>query len=55
MRDIKVNYSKIEKIMNFKCKMTIDDGITEIKRLLESGIIENPDSEKYRNSNFIIN
>lgn len=49
LRDYRVNFDKISNCLNFEINRTVDDGIFEIRKALLSSIIENPDSEKYRN------
>ena len=50
MRDIRVSYKKIQKKLGFQAKFSVKDGIKEILHLLQSGIITNPFSERYRHA-----
>jgi len=54
MRDISVDFSKIERVLGFKARLTVDDGIREILQVLRSGIIRNPQDQQYRNAQFIV-
>jgi len=48
-RDYKVDFSKIKNELGFSITKTICDGILEIKNVLESGIIKDPYSKRFRN------
>lgn len=48
-RNYRVSADKAKKILNFKPVLDIDDGITEIKALLESGRIRDINSPRYSN------
>jgi nucleoside-diphosphate-sugar epimerase len=48
-RDYRVNSDKIKKELGFKITMTVPDGIAEIKRIIQEGVILNPDDQKYYN------
>lgn len=48
-RDYRVNCDKIEKELGFKITKTVPDGISEIIKLMRSGIIADTYSEKFRN------
>jgi nucleoside-diphosphate-sugar epimerase len=54
MRDISVDFSKIERLLGFKTRLTVDDGIREILQALRSGMIRNPQDQQYRNAQFIV-
>jgi nucleoside-diphosphate-sugar epimerase len=54
MRDITVDFSKIERVLGFKSRLTADDGIREVLQALRSGMIRNPQDQKYRNAQFIV-
>jgi nucleoside-diphosphate-sugar epimerase len=49
-RDYKVDFSKINKILGFKTKITVPEGIKEIRQALDKGVFSEPDSAIYRNS-----
>ncbi len=50
MRDIRVSYTKIQKILGFHARKSIREGIQEVIALLRSGLIDDPFSDQYRNA-----
>jgi hypothetical protein len=48
-RSYHVDFSKLEKELDFKNVKTVKDGITEIKNGLEEGLFKNPMNIKYYN------
>jgi nucleoside-diphosphate-sugar epimerase len=54
MRDIGVSYNKIHKQLGFHTRWTVEDGIREIIHILQTGLIKDPSSERYRNAEFIV-
>ena len=54
MRDITVSFAKIKSVLGFDTTLDVDDGIRELLYALKSGIIRNPNDEKYRNAQFIV-
>ena len=48
-RDYRVDFTKIQEELGFKITKTVPDGIREIKKVLESGIIDDPYGQKFRN------
>jgi nucleoside-diphosphate-sugar epimerase len=54
MRDITVSFAKIKRVLGFETTLDVDDGIRELLFALKSGIIRNPNDEKYRNAQFIV-
>jgi len=48
-RSYRVNFEKIMETLNYRGKMTIEDGVREIKESLESGYIQNPKLRAYYN------
>lgn len=49
-RDYRVSFEKIKKGSGFEISKRVPDGIREVKQLIDSRIIQNPDDQKYRNS-----
>jgi nucleoside-diphosphate-sugar epimerase len=49
-RDYRVRFEKIRNVLGFRISRSIPDGIREIRECLESGIIENPDDQRYFNT-----
>jgi len=54
MRDITVSFAKIRNVLGFDTMLDVDDGIRELLFALKAGIIRNPNDEKYRNAQFIV-
>lgn len=54
MRDITVSFAKIRNVLGFDTTLDVDDGIRELLFALKAGIIRNPNDEKYRNAQFIV-
>ena len=48
-RDYRVDFSKIKNELGFSISKTVPDGIKEIKKIVESGIITDCYSKKYKN------
>ena len=49
-RDYRVDFSKIKNNLGFKISKTVPDGILEIKKIVESGIISDCYSNKFKNT-----
>lgn len=49
-RDYRVNSDKIKKELGFKITMTVPDGISEVKNIVQHGIITDPDDQRYYNT-----
>lgn len=54
MRDIQVSFTKIRKILNFVPRISVTDGICEIRDALNDGIIRDALDSRYRNAQFIV-
>ena len=48
-RDYRVNFEKIKDKLGFKITKTVPDGILEIKKIVESRIISDTYSNKFKN------
>tara|TARA_B100001250_G_C19790748_1_gene786387 strand:- start:1139 stop:2110 length:972 start_codon:yes stop_codon:yes gene_type:complete len=48
-RDYRVNFDKIKDELGFKISKTVPEGIEEIKKIVESGIIVDPFSKEFQN------
>jgi len=55
MRDVAVSCEKIGRVLGFRARREVEDGIVEIRDAIESGLIKDPSSAKYRNHQFIVN
>ncbi len=54
MRDIAVSFEKINRQLGFQAELTVEDGIRELIHVLRTGLIRNPQDERYRNAQFIV-
>lgn len=54
MRDISVSFKKIQNILGYETQLTLDDGIREVLHAIQSGLINNPSHQRYRNAQFIV-
>jgi nucleoside-diphosphate-sugar epimerase len=54
MRDITVSYEKIQRELGFQSVLTPDDGVREVLHAIRSGLISNPQDQRYRNAQFIV-
>ena len=54
VRDINVSFEKIRRELNFTTKLKVDDGVREAVYALRTGLIRNPQDEKYTNARFLV-
>jgi nucleoside-diphosphate-sugar epimerase len=54
MRDITVSFAKVKNVFGFETTLDVDDGVRELLFALKTGIIRNPNDQKYRNAQFIV-
>ena len=54
MRDISVSFEKIRRELGFNAQRTVDDGVREVLNALRLGLIRNPQDQRYRNAQFIV-
>ena len=54
MRDISVSYEKIQRELGFQTRCTPEDGIREVLHAIRTGLISNPQDQRYRNAQFIV-
>jgi nucleoside-diphosphate-sugar epimerase len=52
--DITVSFEKVRRALGFEAKLTVDDGVREVVHALRTGIIREPQNERYRNAQFIV-
>jgi len=48
-RDYRVNSDKIKRELGFEITMRVSDGIEEVKRMVQEGIIQDPEDQRYYN------
>jgi len=54
MRDISVSYDKIHRELGFKPRSGVDDGIREVLGAVRTGLIREPNNQRYRNAHFVV-
>ena len=54
MRDISVSFEKVYQQLGFETRLTVDDGVREVLHALRDGVIQNPQDQRYRNAQFIV-
>jgi len=50
MRDVQVSFTKIREKLNYQTKRSVEDEIMDVLRILRSGVIQEPFSDRYRNA-----
>ena len=48
-RDYRVNSDKIKEELGFNITMKVPDGVDEVRRIIQEGIIKDPENQKYYN------
>lgn len=54
MRDITVSFAKIREQLDFVPKLSVEDGIVEVRDALQFGLIKDATDSRYRNAQFIV-
>jgi nucleoside-diphosphate-sugar epimerase len=54
MRDIRVSFRKIRERLGFRPKISVTEGIKELKETIEKGLIRDPLADRHRNANFAV-
>lgn len=54
MRDITVSFEKIRRELGFAATLNVDDGVREVLNALRLGLIREPQHERYRNAQFVV-
>ena len=54
MRDITVSFEKIKRELGYDTQHTVEDGIQELIQALHLGLIRDPNDQRYRNAEFIV-
>jgi len=54
MRDITVSFAKIRRELGFEAKISVEDGIIEVRDALQLGLIKDATEFRYRNAQFIV-
>jgi nucleoside-diphosphate-sugar epimerase len=53
IRDYRVSFDKIRDMVGFQCRLTVDDGIQELKRCFDRGAIDDYKDALYNNQKFL--
>ena len=54
MRDFHVSFKKVREKLGFEARLNVEDGVREVLQALRSGIIDNPQDQRFRNAKFIV-
>ncbi len=54
MRDITVSFDKVRTQLGFTTNYTAEDGVREVLYAIRTGLINNPQDQRYRNARFIV-
>ena len=54
IHDISVSFEKIQRELGFAATLTVDDGVREVLNALQLGLIREPQHERYRNAQFVV-
>ena len=54
MRDIRVSFSKIRRVLGFEPKIDVEAGICEVRDAIENRLLGQPGDRRYRNAEFIV-
>jgi nucleoside-diphosphate-sugar epimerase len=54
MRDIKVSFDKIERVMEFRTNVSVEQGIQELANAIQSKFLYDPHQARFRNAQFIV-
>ena len=54
MRDFHVSFQKVKEILGFEAQLNVEDGVREVLQAIQTGIIENPNEQRFRNAKFIV-
>ena len=54
MRDLRVSFEKVRRVLGFEPALTVEDGIREVKAALEDGVVGEPTGDRYRNARFVV-
>jgi nucleoside-diphosphate-sugar epimerase len=54
MRDITVSFAKIKRELGFEPKLSVEEGVIEVRNALVLGLTKDPGDARYRNAQFIV-
>jgi hypothetical protein len=54
MRDITVSFAKIKRELGFEPRISVEEGVIEVRNALVLGLIRDAADSRYRNAQFIV-
>ncbi len=54
MRDIRVSFAKIARVLGFETRVSVADGICEVRDAIVDGLLSDPNGRNHRNAEFIV-
>ncbi|MFQ5875707.1 MAG: hypothetical protein ACE5JL_18165, partial [Dehalococcoidia bacterium] len=54
IRNYRVSFDKINKTLDFQCRMTVGEGVREIKEAIETGQIGDYRDQRYNNKDALL-
>jgi hypothetical protein len=54
MHDIRVSFAKISRELGYAPRLGVEDGVREVRDVLEAGVIKDAFDSQYRNAQFIV-
>ena len=54
MRDIRVSFAKIRRVLGYEPRISVEEGICEVRDAIVNGLIKEPLDSRYRNAQFIV-
>jgi nucleoside-diphosphate-sugar epimerase len=54
MRDIRVSFAKVRRVLGFTPRISVEQGICEVRDVLTQGVIKDARDSQYRNAQFIV-
>jgi nucleoside-diphosphate-sugar epimerase len=54
MRDLRVSFGKVRRVLGFEPRLSVEDGVREVRDVLASGVIKDALDSQYRNAQFIV-
>jgi len=54
MRDIIVSFAKVRERLGYRTKLSVEDGVVEVREALVTGLVKDPSDARYRNAQFIV-
>jgi nucleoside-diphosphate-sugar epimerase len=55
MRDLRVSFAKVRQALGYVPRISVEEGICEVRDVISNGVIRDPLGEHHRNATFIVN